>query len=127
MYSMRDPQSSEEISDILARLVGRTVAEFSVLGINSLKSVTPAPTALAGTEIVGTSVRDRILELRTQAYLVQIDLQRAGRLIWFDTPPSAAAGTASRPTVRLLTQNGDGIDFAEPAKTKRISVHISKA
>jgi hypothetical protein len=27
----------------------------------------------------------------------------------------------------LLTQNGDGIDFAEPAKTKRISVHISKA
>lgn len=123
---MRDPQSSDEISDILARLVGRTVAEFCVFGINSLKSVAPTPAALAGTEIVGTSVRDRILELRTHSYLAQIDLQRAGRLIWLDTLPSAAAGVGSRPTVRLLTQDGRGIDFAEPAKTKRISVRISK-
>lgn len=125
MYHVPDPQSQREISDILDRLVGRTVSEFHVFGINSLKSVVPAPADLVGSRIVATSAENRILELRTQNHAVQIDLQRTGRLIWLDATPAAAAGMGARPTARLLVDDGQGIDFTEPAKTKRIVVRIS--
>lgn len=127
MYVMPAAQSPHEIRDILDRLVGRTITELHVFGINSLKSVTPTPADLTGARIDAVSVEDRMLELRTQAYTVAVDLQRTGRLVWFSEPPSAVVGPVSRPTVRVLLQSGNGVDFTEPAKTKRISVKIARA
>lgn len=127
MYSMPDPQSRQEISDILDRVIGRTVAEFQVFGINSLKSVSPAPADVVGSRIDAASVEDRILELRTLDHVVRIDLQRTGRLIWSGRASAGAAGIGARPTVRLALDDGQGVDFTEPAKTKRITVRISMA
>lgn len=125
MYNMSATQSQQEIHDILDRIVGETVSGLQVLGINSLKSVTPAPADLTGLRIESAAAEDRVLELRTRAHSVTLDLQRTGRLVWHEAPLSRAINLAVRPTVRLLLESGSAVDFTEPAKTKRITVRIS--
>lgn len=103
------------------------IAELQVLGINSLKSLSPMPDALAGQTVTATEVATRVVAIRTTDYQVVIDLQRTGRLIWLTKAQSYefVAG-ASRPTVRILLAGGTGLDLTEPVKTKRITVAISR-
>jgi hypothetical protein len=119
-------QTTDEISVILAKLEGEEVATLQVLGINSLKSVTPMPDALAGDLISSARVEERLLMISTAGHLVVVDLQRTGKLIWLPrAAPYAMSTGTTRPTVRLVLANGRGLDLIEPAKTKRITVAIS--
>lgn len=124
MYLMPEPQSTMEIREILNRLVGLTISELQVFGINCLKSVVPSPADLTGRRIDSVSVDSRIIQIGAQAYIVTIDLQRTGRLRWADASSSNQAAGASPPTVRLLLGAGGRLDFTEPAKTKRIAVRV---
>ncbi|MGY1609372.1 hypothetical protein [Geodermatophilus sp. SYSU D00700] len=119
-------QTSDEIESLLARLEGMEIERLQVLGINSLKSLSPMPEALAGDVIASTSVEDHLLTIVTAAHQVVFDLQRTGKLVWLRsaTPYVMTAGS-TRPTVRLILADGQGLDLTEPAKTKRISVTIS--
>ena len=45
-------QTDDEIRDILVRLEGEAIATLQVLGINSLKTLSPTPEALAGEVII---------------------------------------------------------------------------
>ncbi|NGN93180.1 hypothetical protein G5C66_10585 [Nocardioides sp. KC13] len=118
-------QTADEIEAILARLHGRSIGALQVLGINSLKSVDPMPDALTGAVVISSQVSGRLLRLTTDGFEVNVDLQRTGRVVWLKVakPYDMAAGTA-RPTVRLILEDGDGLDLTEPAKTKRITVRI---
>lgn len=124
MYRMVATQSQQEIREVLDRLLGETISELQVLGINSLKSVTPTPADLTGFKIEAATADERVLELRTRAHSVMVDLQRTGRLVWLAGAPIGVVGPTARPTVRLLLASGCGVDFTEPAKTKRIAVRI---
>lgn len=119
-------QSAEQIQELLDRLRGREIAKLQVLGINSLKSLSPTPEALTGEIVSGSDVVDRILTVRTANLSITFDLQRTGRLVWLESaePYRLVAGT-SRPTVRLLLADGSGLDMTEPAKTKRITVALA--
>lgn len=125
MYLMSDPQSPAQISAILSRLNGETISTLEVFGVNSLKSVAPTPDDLSGVRIEAVSINGRVVLLRTQSYIVTIDLQRTGRLVWLDSAPGGAAENGPRPTARLLLATGKGVNFTEPAKTKRIAVSIA--
>ena len=119
-------QSTAELQDLLGRLDGREIAGLQVLAINSLKSLSPAPDALAGETVTGTAVSDRIITISTTRLQVTIDLQRTARLVWLvDAQPHTLVAGSSRPTARLLLADGQGLDLTEPAKTKRISVRIA--
>ena len=124
---MAGVQSTEDMLRVLNHLVGESVAEFQVLGVNSLKSVRPSPDDLAGARITGVSAAERILTLRIGAFITSVDLQRTGRVQWLVTAEPARIGHTSLPTARLILQSGSGLDFTEPAKTKRISVTINAA
>jgi hypothetical protein len=119
-------QSPNEIQTVLERLHGREIAGLQVLGINSLKSLSPMPDALAGEIVTASELTDRIFTVHTNSISMTCDLQRTGRLVWLDTaePYRLAAGT-SRPTARLLMADGSGLDLTEPAKTKRITVTLA--
>jgi hypothetical protein len=126
MVTMATIQTSDEIQALLARLEGQQIATLEVLGINSLKSTSPMPDALAGDAVESTNVEGRLFSITTTNHQVMFDLQRTGKIVWL---PSAAryamtAGSA-RPTVRLVLADGRGLDLIEPAKTKRITVTIS--
>lgn len=118
-------QTSDEIQAILQRLHGREIASLQVLGINSLKSLSPMPDAAAGEVVSECESVDRVVTVRTSNLSITFDLQRTGRLVWHQSAePYRLTAGASRPTVRLLLTDGTGLDLIEPAKTKRITVTI---
>ena len=119
-------QTADEITAILQRLYGQRITVLQVLGINSLKSLAPMPDVLAGDQIVGSAVNERIFTIETDKHQVSFDLQRTGRLVWLTTAePYVLAAGSTRPTVRLVLSTGIGLDLTEPAKTKRITVTIT--
>jgi hypothetical protein len=122
------PQNVNQIHQILERLNGQKIAGLQVLGINSLKSLSPMPHELVGDTVIATAVSDRMFTIRTNVHTMVVDLQRTGRLVWVDSaaPYTLVAG-AVRPTVRLLLADGSGLDLTEPAKTKRIAVTLGFA
>jgi hypothetical protein len=119
------PQPVVEIRSYLERLSGHEIASLQVLGINSLKSVSPPPIAMAGQLVTDAEVSERIITVMTTDYVLTIDLQRTGKLVWFESATAFSAERRdARPTVRLMLTNGRGIDLTEPAKTKRITVAL---
>ncbi|RYP84335.1 hypothetical protein EKO23_15970 [Nocardioides guangzhouensis] len=121
---MADTQRTDDLLSVLNRLVGESVAQLQVLGINSLKSVTPSPSDLVGSEITSVGAADRVVTVAMGTFAATVDLQRTGRLAWLDKAEPAQIGRPSLPTIRLLLRSGAGLDFIEPAKTKRIAVTL---
>lgn len=119
-------QTLDEIQAILARLEGEEIVVLQVLGINSLKSFSPMPDALAGDTIESSAVSERHFTVTTTGHEMAIDLQRTGKMVWLpNAEPYVMAVGSAPPTVRLVLANGEGLDLTEPAKTKRITVTIS--
>lgn len=125
MFIMAAVQTSEEIQAILSRLEGEEITTLQVLGINSLKSLSPMPDALAGEKIESAHVSDRMFTVTTADHQAIFDLQRTGKLVWLPkAEPYVMTAGSSRPTVRLVLAGGQGLDLTEPAKTKRITVTL---
>ncbi len=123
---MATVQTDDEIRDILMRFEGEEIATLQVLGINSLKSLSPRPEAVAGDLIESISLAGRLITVTTSSHQVVFDLQRTGRLVWlWEAKPYVVTAGSSRPTVRLLCTSGHGLDLTEPAKTKRITVNLA--
>lgn len=122
---MTPPQSTAEILVLLERLIGESVSQFQVLGINSLKSVTPSTKDLEGRVITAVRADHRKLEIELGDVRASVDLQRTGRLAWLETASQAKIGHAHLPTLRLILESGSALDFTEPAKTKRISLSLA--
>jgi hypothetical protein len=126
MAAVPSVQSPREIDELLAdHLVGRSIRQLQVLGVNSLKTVTPRPDVLAGAEVRSARCEGRIITISTAAHEVRIDLQRTGRVVLLsDADAWQPSSRAPLPSVRLLLGDGTGLDLTEPAKTKRISVSL---
>lgn len=122
---MAGPQLTSEILTLLQRLIGESVSQFEVFGVNSLKSVLPTPEDLVGCTITAVSADDRNLTITLGDVSAAVDLQRTGRLVWLDAATSARVGQRNVPTLRLVLGSGSALDFTEPARTKRISVTLS--
>lgn len=119
-------QTPREIDDLLAeQLTGRSIRQLQVLGVNSLKTVTPSTAELVGEQVVSTRCEGRVIAVSTAAYEIRVDLQRTGRVTRLEGADAwQASSGVPLPTVRLLLDDGTGLDFAEPAKTKRITVSL---
>ncbi|WP_328914251.1 MULTISPECIES: hypothetical protein [unclassified Streptomyces] len=119
-------QSAAEINPLLAHLKGRTISALQVLGINSLKSVSPSPESLVGEVVRAVGIVERTINIHTASHVITFDLQRTGRVVLREAAePFRLVAGAARPTVRLLMDDGSGLDLTEPAKTKRITAMIS--
>ncbi|MFD8253396.1 hypothetical protein [Streptomyces werraensis] len=119
-------QSAAEIEPLLEPLTGQKIAALQVLGINSLKTLSPRLEALAGEVVTAADVVDRTLRVDTTSHVISFDLQRTGRVVLLESAePYRFVAGANRPTVRLLMMDGTGLDLIEPAKTKRITVTIT--
>jgi hypothetical protein len=125
MLSMATIQSVDEIATLLVPLRGQEIAGLQVLGVNSLKTLSPPPEAVVGEVITGIDSGERTITIHTANHQIVCDLQRTGRIVRLASaePYQLAAGT-TRPTVRLLLGDGSGLDLTEPAKTKRITVSV---
>jgi hypothetical protein len=126
MSPMPSPQPPHEIDDLLAgQLIGRSIRQLQVLGINSLKTVTPSADELVGEQVRSARCEERVIAISTAAYNIRVDLQRTGRVTWLKSADAwQLSSGVPLPTVRLLLDDGTGLDFTEPAKTKRVTVSL---
>jgi hypothetical protein len=122
-------QSPREIDELLARqLVGRSIRQLQVLGVNSLKTVSPHPDALVGEQVLSAHCEGRVVIISTAAYNIRLDLQRTGRVNRLNGADAwQVASGMPMPSVRLLLADGTGLDLTEPARTKRISVSLLRS
>ena len=68
---------------------------------------------------------ERVIAISTTAYKIRVDLQRSGRVTWLQSADAwQLSSGVPLPTVRLLLDDGSGLDFTEPAKTKRVAVSL---
>jgi hypothetical protein len=126
MISMPSVQTPREIDDLLAeQLIGRSIRQLQVLGVNSLKTVTPSAADLVGEQVRSARCEERVITISTAAYEIRVDLQRTGRVTRLKSVDAwQLSSGVPLPTVRLLLDDGTGLDFAEPAKTKRVTVSL---
>ena len=119
-------QTPREIDDLLAeQLIGRSIRQLQVLGVNSLKTVSPSAAELVGEQVRSARCEERVIAISTSAYEIRIDLQRTGRVTWLKGADAwQLSSGVPLPTVRLLLDDGTGLDFTEPGKTKRITVSL---
>ena len=97
-----------------------------MLGINSLKTVTPAVGELVGQQVRSARCDGRIIAISTAAYEMRVDLQRTGRVTWLKSADAwQLSSGVPLPTVCLLLDDSTGLDFTEPAKTKRVTVSLA--
>lgn len=121
-------QAPEDINVILRdHVIGASVRGLQVLGINALKTVHPAPEVLVGRPVIDATVQSRALEITTPEYKISIELARTGSVTWLDkTDEWSPTDRKPAPTLRLLLADGSALDFAEPARTKRITASITQ-
>jgi hypothetical protein len=116
-------QTAGEIAATLERPHGKRITLLQVLGINSLKPLTPTADDLVGEVIDASEVANRTFTLHAGAHLVIFGLQRTGRVVWMAASEPFRLAAGGMPTVRLTTKEGS-VDLSEPAKTKRITVTV---
>jgi hypothetical protein len=123
-------QSSPVAPDLKAlrdHLVGKEVSALHIYGINSLKSVDPRPDQLTGDVIrdIRGAMDDRGLEISLGRHTIAIDLARTGTIVLLSkAQPWTASRGSGPPTACLILTDGTGIEFKEPARTKRITFSI---
>src|ERR1022692_3990321 len=82
---MPSVQSPRELDDLLAgQLVGRSIRQLQVLGVNSLKTVSPSADELVGEHVRSARCVERVIAISTTACEIRVDLQRIGRVTWLE-------------------------------------------
>jgi hypothetical protein len=122
------PSSKPTPASLQQVLIGRRVELFEVYGINSLKTTSPPLSNVAGTTIKSVELSDdrRILSIATSTATITINLERVG--YWSLEPGMKgwAVGDGPAPTARLVLDGSEVLNFAEPNKTKRITVRLQE-
>jgi len=67
---------------------------------------------------------ESVLSIAVGDFTVEVDLQRAGVVTWVPNLAVWSIGQSPMPTVQMLIEDGSGVNFVEPAKTKRITVRV---
>lgn len=126
---MSEAPGAQSAQRVRARVVGKIISSFRVYGINSLKTLDPSLDALIGDQIVDLLAQadGRRVELVCRDHVIDIDLARTGKLAGLDeASPWNLAGGGPMPTGRLIFGDNTGLDFKEPAKTKRITFAVRR-
>jgi formamidopyrimidine-DNA glycosylase len=121
----------EALAEFLrTRAVGRVVARVDVGSISVLKTYDPAPTSLAGLEVVGVARHGKFLDLDVDGLHLVFHLARAGWLRWSDNVPTTPVRPGKSPlALRVVLDDPDapgrpGFDLTEQGTQKRLAVYV---
>ena len=116
--------------DLGSRLVDRFVDKLGILSFAALKTFDPAPSALAGSTIVGVSRHGKFLDFTcvmsdaNDVHLI-VHLARAGWIRWRDSAPPPASRLGKGPmAARLVLDDGSGLDITEAGTKKSLAIYI---
>jgi hypothetical protein len=118
---------ARDVQSLPDHLLGKKVEFIQICGINSLKTLQPAPDALIGDQVTDVVVNEeaRQLHLVCDKHTIVVDLARTGTVHNLERATRwSIAGGSPMPTARILFDDETAVDFREPAKTKRITIAI---
>jgi formamidopyrimidine-DNA glycosylase len=124
------PEVTALVSDLGARLNGRTVDRLDVLSFAVLKTFDPPASALAGRVIGGVTRHGKFVDITfvdsagDDIHLV-MHLALAGWIAWREGPPPAPSRLGKTQTAaRLVLDDGSGLDITEWGTKKSLALYL---
>jgi formamidopyrimidine-DNA glycosylase len=124
------PEVHALATDLGSRLRGRLVEKLDIVSFTALKTVSPAPSALAGATISGVSRHGKFLDISCVTppfgdLHVILHLARAGWIRWRDGAPPGPTRLGKGPlAARLVLDDGSGLDITEAGTKKSLAIHL---
>ncbi|TXN32793.1 Fpg/Nei family DNA glycosylase [Lacisediminihabitans profunda] len=119
------PEIHALVSDLGARLTGRTVDRVDVISFAALKTFDPPMSALAGRVIGPLSRHGKFLDIAIGDLHLVLHLARAGWIRWRDGPSQPSKGLGKGPlAARLVLDDGSGIDITEAGTKKSLALWV---
>jgi formamidopyrimidine-DNA glycosylase len=119
------PEVHALVTDLRARLQGRTVDRLDMVSFAALKTFDPPVSALSGQIVGDVSRHGKFLDFLVGDLHIILHLARAGWIRWRDEPP-AAAGKPGRTALaaRLVLDDGSGLDVTEAGTKKSLALYL---
>jgi formamidopyrimidine-DNA glycosylase len=119
------PEVHALVTDLGARLGGRTVDRLEVVSFAALKTFDPPVSALAG-RVIGTVTRHgKFLDIPVGEVHLIIHLARAGWIRWREGAPVRTGRPGKGPlAARLVLDDGSGLDITEAGTKKSLAIYV---
>jgi len=120
------PEVEALAEDLRSRLDGRAIARVDIAAFSALKTYDPPLTALHGALVEDVARHGKFLDITASGLHLVIHLSRAGWIRWRDEVPSVPPRPSSKSTlaVRVVLDNGAGLDITEAGTQKRLAVYV---
>jgi formamidopyrimidine-DNA glycosylase len=121
------PEVHALVTDLGARLSGRTVERFDVVSFAALKTFDPPASALSGQVVRGVARHGKFLDLAVGEIHLIMHLARAGWIRWREGPPPPPSGRPGKgPLAARLVLEGDeaGLDITEAGTKKSLALYL---
>ncbi|WP_394770280.1 Fpg/Nei family DNA glycosylase [Lacisediminihabitans sp.] len=119
------PEVHALVTDLGARLTGRTVDRLDVISFAALKTFDPPVSALAGRVIGPLRRHGKFLDIAIGDLHLVLHLARAGWIRWREGPPQPSKGLGKGPlAARLVLDDGSGIDITEAGTKKSLALWL---
>jgi formamidopyrimidine-DNA glycosylase len=119
------PEVHALVTDLGARLGGRTVDRLDVLSFAALKTFDPPVSALAGKTVDSVERHGKFLDLTICGLHLVLHLARAGWIRWRDAAPVTSVRPGSGPlAARLVLDDGSGLDITEAGTKKSLAIYL---
>jgi formamidopyrimidine-DNA glycosylase len=119
------PEVHALVTDLGARLIGRTVDRLDVISFAALKTFDPPVSALNGAVVTALSRHGKFLDLTVGDVHLVFHLARAGWVRWRDNPPQASKAPTRGPlAARFVLDDGSGFDLTEAGTKKSLAIYV---
>ncbi|MFD1714984.1 Fpg/Nei family DNA glycosylase [Amnibacterium flavum] len=119
------PEVQALVTDLAARLTGRTIDRVDIVSFAVLKTFDPPASSLSGQTITGVSRHGKFLDIEVGDKHLVMHLARAGWLRWRQAEPAPATRLGKGPlAARLVLDDGSGFDVTEAGTKKSLAIWV---
>jgi formamidopyrimidine-DNA glycosylase len=119
------PEVQALVTDLGARLTGRTVDRVDLVSFAALKTFDPPISAVSGEVVRGVARHGKFLDLSIGELHLITHLARAGWIRWRESAPvpSGRPGKTAL-AARLVLDDGSGLDITEAGTKKSLAISL---
>jgi formamidopyrimidine-DNA glycosylase len=119
------PEVHALVTDLGARLAGRTVERVDIVSFAALKTFDPPVSALSGQIVRGVARHGKFLDFQIGELHLVLHLARAGWIRWREGEPAPITKPGKSPlAARLVLNDGSGLDITEAGTKKSLAVYL---